>query len=55
MPDDLSKRLTPDEAKAKAVECRKMAVRALDESQRIMLNSIADTWDRIAADAKWNQ
>ena len=51
MADDRPKRLTPTEAKAKADECRAMARVALDQSHRIMLESIAQTWDRIAESA----
>jgi hypothetical protein len=49
------KRLTPAEAQAKADECRTLAKVALDNSHRVMLISIAETWERIAADTKWNQ
>ena len=46
-----SQRLTADQARAKAEECRGMAKVAHDKSHRIMLNSIAQTWDRIAETA----
>ena len=49
MAEDAPSRLTPTEAKAKADECRALAKAALDQSHRIMLVSIAETWDRIAA------
>jgi hypothetical protein len=55
MTDELPKRLTPAEAQAKAEECRALAKVALDQSHRIMLISIAHTWERIAADTRWNQ
>jgi hypothetical protein len=42
------KRLTPTDAKAKAEECRTLAKVVLDQSHRIMLESIAQTWERIA-------
>ena len=42
------KRLTPTEARAKARECREMAKVAHDQAHRVMLNHIAETWDRIA-------
>jgi hypothetical protein len=51
MADDRPKRLTRREAKARAEECRAMAKVALDKSHRIMLESIAQTWDRIADSA----
>ena len=51
MADDRPKRLTPSEAKAKAEECRAMAKVALDQSHRVMLESIAQTWERIAESA----
>ena len=51
MADDRPKRLTPTEAKAKAEECREMAKVAIEKSHRIMLESIAQTWDRIAETA----
>ena len=44
-------RLTAAQARAKAEECRAMAKTALDKSNRIMLNSIARTWDNIAENA----
>jgi hypothetical protein len=53
--EDPPKRLTPTEAQAKADECRAMAKMALNESHRIMLISIAETWERIAADTGWQQ
>jgi hypothetical protein len=46
--EELPKRLTRQQALAKAEECRAMARVAIDKSQRIMLNSIAQTWERIA-------
>ena len=48
MADDKPKRLSSREARAKAEECREMAKVALDKSHRIMLESIAQTWERIA-------
>jgi hypothetical protein len=51
MADDRPKRLTPTEAKAKAEECRAMARVAIDRSHRVMLASIAQTWERIAETA----
>jgi hypothetical protein len=55
MSDETPKRLTPAEAQAKADECRAMARVALDKSHRIMLISIAETWERIAQETKWKQ
>jgi hypothetical protein len=49
------KRLTPAEAQAKADECREFATQAVDASHRVMLISIAETWERIAAHTKWDQ
>jgi hypothetical protein len=45
---DPPQKLTPTEARAKAEDCRAMAKVALDKSHRIMLLSIAQTWERIA-------
>jgi len=45
------KPLTRAEAKAKAEECRRWAKVARDQSHRIMLESIAQTWERIAETA----
>jgi hypothetical protein len=55
MADDPSKRLTPAEVQARADECRVMAKRALNQSHQIMLISMAETWERIAADTKRDQ
>jgi hypothetical protein len=44
-------RLTAPQARAKAEECRAMAKVAIEKSHRIMLNSIAQTWERIAESA----
>jgi hypothetical protein len=43
-----SNRLTAEEAKAKVTECREMAARAIYPEHRIMLEHMAQTWDRIA-------
>jgi hypothetical protein len=51
MAEEPPKRLTRQQALAKAEECRAMARIAIDNSQRIMLNSIAQTWERIAETA----
>jgi hypothetical protein len=47
MPDP-TPRLSPTEAKAKSQECREMAARAKQPEHRIMLEHMAETWDRIA-------
>jgi hypothetical protein len=39
--------LTIEECHEKALECRSMAHRALKPEHRIMLEHMADTWDRI--------
>ena len=46
------KSLTPEECHAKVAECRELAERARDPSHRLMLNHIAETWERICADLK---
>ena len=51
MAEDHSKPLTRMQALAKAEECRTLARAARDQSQRIMLDSIAQTWERIAETA----
>lgn len=47
MADDAPKRLTTDEARAKATECRDMATRTKIVSHQVMLIHMAETWDRI--------
>jgi hypothetical protein len=44
---ELTKRLTAEEARAKAIECREMATRAIKSEHRTMLEHIAETWERI--------
>ena len=41
-------RLTADEARAKAQECRDMAIGAELAEHRTMLTHMSETWDRIA-------
>jgi hypothetical protein len=53
--DPAVERLNPAEAQAKADECRAMATIEPIQSHRVMLISIAETWERIAADTKWKQ
>ena len=55
MVSDQSKRLSTDEAKAKAAECRGMAMRATRREHQIMLHHMAETWERIAADVTENK
>jgi hypothetical protein len=43
-------RLTADEARARADECRAMTKRGMNPDHRTMLVHMAETWDRIAAD-----
>ena len=45
-----SKRLTAAQCHAKADECLEMAALARDASHKIMLQHMADTWQRIAKD-----
>ena len=44
--------LSPEECAAKAAECRDLAQRADLEAHRIMLEHVAETWDRIGAEIK---
>ena len=39
--------LTEDECSAKAKECRELAARAAAREHRIMLDHMADRWERI--------
>ena len=41
--------LTPEECRIKAAECRDMAARTLQADHRIMLEHIAQTWERVSA------
>jgi hypothetical protein len=43
-----TERLDAEGAKAKALECREDAKRTRRPEHRIMLEHMADTWDRIA-------
>jgi len=49
MADIVAKRLSIDECRAKADECRVWAKQTVIEPHRIMLEHIAETWERIAA------
>jgi hypothetical protein len=44
--------LSPEECATKAAECRAMSQRAVLEAHRIMLEHVAETWDRIGAEIK---
>jgi hypothetical protein len=45
-------RLSIEECQAKAVECREMATRACEAAHVIMLEHMAETWERICRDLK---
>ena len=49
MAQEPSERLTAAEARAKAAECRGLAQHAIYPERRIMLEHIAETWERIVA------
>jgi hypothetical protein len=42
--------LSAEQCTAKAVECRELAKTANRQEHRIMLEHMADTWERVAAD-----
>jgi hypothetical protein len=42
--------LTMKDCQEQAANCRKAAMQVMTSAHRIMLEHIADTWDRIAAD-----
>ena len=46
------RRLTLEECHAKVAECRDMAKRARDPDHRVMLEHMAQTWQRICEDLK---
>ena len=48
--NDKTRRLNSEEATFKAFECREMAKRAITPEHRAMLEHMAETWNRIAAD-----
>jgi len=48
--NDKTRRLTQEEAKFKALECRELAKRTPLASHRIMLDHMAETWERIAGE-----
>lgn len=47
---DTSKNLSINHCRSKATECRALAAQTAVKSHRIMLEHIAQTWERIAAD-----
>jgi hypothetical protein len=49
------KRLTLEECHAKVAECRAMAKRTHDPAHKLMLEHMAETWERICADLKRSQ
>ena len=48
MAQESPKRLTLEEARFKVIECRDLAKRAFNPEHRIMLDHMAETWERIA-------
>ena len=48
MDTETTRRLTAADARAKASECRDLARRALKPEHRVMLQDMAETWDRLA-------
>jgi hypothetical protein len=48
--NDKTRRLTAGEAQFKALECREMAKRTHIDSHRVMLEHMAETWERIACE-----
>jgi len=50
MADDPQPRLTSDQCRKQADACREMACVAINPAHRIMLEHIAETWERIAAE-----
>jgi hypothetical protein len=49
------KRLSSEQCRLKADECREQARVASKPEHRIMLQHMAETWDRIAADVSDNK
>jgi hypothetical protein len=48
MHNEQTRRLTAADARDKASECRDMALRAQKREHRVMLEDMAETWDRLA-------
>jgi len=44
--------LTAEQCETQAQECRALAEQVMRQPHRVMLEHIADTWDRIAADIR---
>ena len=51
---DYPKRLSAEDARVKVAECLEMSRIARDTSHRIMLEHMAETWERIARDIEGN-
>jgi hypothetical protein len=51
----MTERLTAEQCHTKADECREIARVANSEEHRTMLEHMAQTWDRIAADVANNK
>ena len=54
MTEIVQRRLTPIEAQEKALECRSLSKQAMKPEHRVMLEHMAQTWERIAADMQKN-
>lgn len=50
--NDKTRGLSELEANFKAHECRELAKRAKSDSHRVMLEHMAETWDRISNELK---
>ena len=50
MAEALTGNLSKEACKEQSANCRKVAEQVMTPAHRIMLEHIADTWDRIAAD-----
>jgi hypothetical protein len=48
----MTKRMTPEECQAKAAECRELAKGMQDPAHQLMVDHIAETWERICRDMK---
>lgn len=55
MAEQTRKRLSAEECRAKAEECREIARAATREEHRTMLQHMAETWERIATDVSSHQ
>jgi hypothetical protein len=52
---EAAKRLTADQCREKAVECLEIAAVARDTSHKVMLEHMAETWERIAREINQRQ